>query len=112
MSIRTFIYFLLKFSIHPDIRSTYSLGIRLNMIIVKTSIHNPAHLGSMFGLQQTFSSTARAIAPTFVSVLFAFNIERQILGESCGAHCIALFFPLNMTESHQLDGTQEDTSFG
>jgi len=52
----------------------------LNMIIVKTSIDNPAYLGSMFGLQQTFSSSARAIAPTFVSVLFAFNVERQILG--------------------------------
>ena len=34
----------------------------------------------MFGLQQTCSSIARGISPTFVSSLFAISIERQILG--------------------------------
>jgi len=50
------------------------------MIIVKTSVDSPDQLGSMFGLQQTCSSIGRGIAPTFVSSLFAFSIDCQVLG--------------------------------
>jgi hypothetical protein len=52
----------------------------LNMIIVRSSIADTSLLGAMFGLQQTFAATARAIAPTFVSSLFAFSINHQVLG--------------------------------
>jgi len=53
---------------------------RLNLIIVKTSVDSSDQLGTMFGLQQTFSATARGIAPSFVSSLFAFSIDHHILG--------------------------------
>lgn len=53
---------------------------RLNMIIVKSSVDHKEQLGSMFGLQQTCSSIARGIAPAAVSALFAFSIDRQIMG--------------------------------
>ncbi|KAF8299924.1 MFS general substrate transporter [Clavulina sp. PMI_390] len=52
----------------------------LTMIIVKSSVDNPAHLGSMFGLQQTTSAIARGIAPYFVSSLFAFSVDRKAFG--------------------------------
>lgn len=50
------------------------------MILVKSSIADSSLLGAMFGLQQTFSATARAIAPAFTSTLFAVSIDYQILG--------------------------------
>jgi len=50
------------------------------MIIVKTSADSSDQLGSLFGLQQTCSAIARGIAPTFVSSLFAFSIDRHLLG--------------------------------
>lgn len=50
------------------------------MIIVKSSVDSSDQLGSMFGLQQTCSSIARGISPTFVSALFAFSIDRQVMG--------------------------------
>ncbi|KAF8299925.1 MFS general substrate transporter [Clavulina sp. PMI_390] len=52
----------------------------LTMIIIKSSIDDPGHLGSMFGLQQTTSAVARGIAPYFVSTLFAFSVDRRVLG--------------------------------
>ena len=50
------------------------------MILVRSSIADSSLLGAMFGLQQTFSATARAIAPAFTSTLFALSIDYQILG--------------------------------
>ncbi|KAF8299921.1 MFS general substrate transporter [Clavulina sp. PMI_390] len=52
----------------------------LTMIIVKSSVDDPSQLGSIFGLQQTTSAVARGIAPYFVSSLFAFSVDRDILG--------------------------------
>lgn len=49
------------------------------MIIIKTSVESSDQVGAMFGLQQTCSSIARGIAPTFVSALFAFSIDHQVL---------------------------------
>lgn len=75
--------FLLVLIMHTDLLSrTITLTLhRLSLIIIKSSVENSAQLGSMFGLQQSFSSIARGIAPTFVSSLFAFSVEhRQILG--------------------------------
>ncbi|KAF8299922.1 hypothetical protein DL93DRAFT_579990 [Clavulina sp. PMI_390] len=52
----------------------------LTMIIVKSSVDNPSHLGSMFGFQQTTASIARGIAPYFASSLFALSVGRNLLG--------------------------------
>lgn len=67
------------------------------MIIVKSSIPDTSLLGAMFGLQQTFSATARAIAPSFVSSLFAYSIDHQVLGGysvwlvMVGLSCLGVF---------------------
>lgn len=50
---------------------------RLNLIIVKSSATEPAILGALFGLHQTVCSLARGIAPSLVSVLFAFSIRHR-----------------------------------
>lgn len=50
------------------------------MILVKSSVADSSLLGALFGLQQTFSATARAVAPAFTSTLFATSVEYQILG--------------------------------
>lgn len=50
------------------------------MVLVKASVDNHDQISSLFGLQQAFFSIGRGIAPAFVSTLFAFSIERQVLG--------------------------------
>lgn len=54
----------------------------LNLAVVGSSISrsDSALVSAMFGLQQTFAATARAISPVFVSSLFAFSIDRQMMG--------------------------------
>lgn len=49
------------------------------MVMVKASVTSPEQIGSLFGLQQAFFSIGRGIAPAFVSTLYAFSIDRQIL---------------------------------
>ncbi|KAF8299928.1 MFS general substrate transporter [Clavulina sp. PMI_390] len=49
----------------------------LQLIIIKSSVEDSSHLGTMFGLQQTTSSIARGIAPAFISSLFAFSIDHR-----------------------------------
>lgn len=48
------------------------------MIIIKASADRQDQLGSLFGLQQSCSSIARAIAPPFASSLFATMIEGKV----------------------------------
>jgi len=50
------------------------------MIVVKSSAPSKEALGATFGLSQSVSCISRAIAPAFVSSLYAFSIDRQILG--------------------------------
>lgn len=73
-------HFILPCTTYTIMGLTFLLTLSLSLIIVKSSVDSPDQLGSMFGLQQTFSSVARGIAPTFVSTLFAFSIDRQVMG--------------------------------
>lgn len=50
------------------------------MIMVRACADSPSELSMLFGMQQTFSAAARAIAPGFASSLYAFSTERQLLG--------------------------------
>lgn len=47
------------------------------MIIIKASADRKDQLGSLFGLQQSCSSIARAIAPACTSSLFAIMIDND-----------------------------------
>lgn len=49
------------------------------MVLVKASVDTPEQVSSLFGLQQAFFSIGRGISPAFVSTLFAFSTERQVL---------------------------------
>ncbi|KAF8299932.1 MFS general substrate transporter [Clavulina sp. PMI_390] len=51
----------------------------VQMIIIKASVDS-SQLGALFGLQQTISSLARALAPASSSALLAFSVEYNILG--------------------------------
>jgi len=77
----------------PSVLSTMYIGVGIvlatgrlaNMsfsaqqMTVKAAAPNPESLGAMFGFAQTMSSVARAMGPAFVSSLFAFSVDRQIL---------------------------------
>ncbi|KAL5511682.1 hypothetical protein ACEPAH_4900 [Sanghuangporus vaninii] len=56
------------------------LAFSLNMILVKDHAPGPSSLGSANGLAQFSQCLSRAIAPTFVSCLFAFSVDHNILG--------------------------------
>lgn len=53
---------------------------RLGMVLVKASVPSPDQLGSLFGLQQACFSIGRGISPAFVSALYAFSTDHQVLG--------------------------------
>ncbi|KAG9034984.1 hypothetical protein FRB95_012274 [Tulasnella sp. JGI-2019a] len=57
-----------------------SMAFPANMITVKEAAPNQQSLGAMFGLSQSFACIARASSPAFVSSLFAFSVNSQILG--------------------------------
>ena len=73
------ITFLDALSFVADLPSLFYGG-STQLILVRSSIADSSHLGAMFGLQQTFCATARAIAPAFTSTLFALSVDYQILG--------------------------------
>ena len=50
------------------------------MILVKDHAPGPSSLGAANGLAQFSQCFARAIAPAFVSSLFAFSVEHTFLG--------------------------------
>ncbi|EJT97729.1 MFS general substrate transporter [Dacryopinax primogenitus] len=52
----------------------------LNMILVKRSAPSKLAMGATYGMSQMVTASARAVSPWFVSSLFAFSIERNILG--------------------------------
>ncbi|EJD05792.1 MFS general substrate transporter [Fomitiporia mediterranea MF3/22] len=56
------------------------LAFSLNMILVKEHAPGPSSLGSANGLAQFSQCFARAIAPAFVSCLYAFSVDHNILG--------------------------------
>ncbi|KAG8847042.1 hypothetical protein FRB96_001692 [Tulasnella sp. 330] len=57
-----------------------SMGFPANMIMVKAAAPNKQSLGATFGLSQSVACIARAAGPAFVSSLFAFSVNRQVLG--------------------------------
>ncbi|KZT54511.1 MFS general substrate transporter [Calocera cornea HHB12733] len=52
----------------------------LNMMIVKRAAPSPLAMGTTYGMCQMVTSSARAVAPWFVSSLFAYTIETRTLG--------------------------------
>ncbi|KAI5122039.1 hypothetical protein M0805_006024 [Coniferiporia weirii] len=56
------------------------LAFSLNMILVKEHAPGPSSLASANGLAQFTQCLARAIAPAFVSCLFAFSVDHGIMG--------------------------------
>ncbi|KZT54505.1 MFS general substrate transporter [Calocera cornea HHB12733] len=52
----------------------------LNMILVKRAAPSKLAMGSTYGMSQMVTAFARAIAPWFVSSLFAYSVESNILG--------------------------------
>ncbi|KAH8117305.1 MFS general substrate transporter [Phellopilus nigrolimitatus] len=56
------------------------LAFSLNMILVKEHAPGPSSLGSVNGLAQFSQCLARAVAPAFVSSLFAFSVDHSVMG--------------------------------
>ncbi|THH06753.1 hypothetical protein EW145_g3866 [Phellinidium pouzarii] len=56
------------------------LAFSLNMILVKERAPGPLWLASANGLAQFSQCFARAVAPAFVSCLFAFSVDHGLLG--------------------------------
>ncbi|KZO92170.1 MFS general substrate transporter [Calocera viscosa TUFC12733] len=52
----------------------------LNMMIVKRAAPSPHAMGATYGMCQMVTSSARAVAPWFVSSLFAYTVETRALG--------------------------------
>ncbi|KAF8318103.1 MFS general substrate transporter, partial [Clavulina sp. PMI_390] len=52
----------------------------LGMILVKASVETPEQMSTLFGLQQAFFSVGRGLSPAVVSTLFAFSMEKHIMG--------------------------------
>ncbi|KAG8991134.1 hypothetical protein FRB93_002914 [Tulasnella sp. JGI-2019a] len=57
-----------------------TMSFAASMILLKKVVPNRHSVGATFGLSQMAGSMARAIGPAFVSSLFAFSVDRQILG--------------------------------
>jgi len=56
------------------------LAYSLNMILIKEHAPGPSSLGTANGLAQVAQCLARAVAPTFVSCLFALSVDNDLLG--------------------------------
>ena len=57
-----------------------TLLVRLNMILVKEHSPGPSALGAANGLAQFAQCLARAISPVFVSCLFAYSVDYDVMG--------------------------------
>ncbi|KAG9035187.1 hypothetical protein FRB95_011921 [Tulasnella sp. JGI-2019a] len=56
------------------------LAYATHMIVIKEAAPNKEALGATFGLSLAIGCSARAVSQPFVSSLFAYSIDRQILG--------------------------------
>jgi len=67
-----------------------------NMLLINASAPSRSALGTLNGLAQTVSSSARAIAPATANSLFALSIEKQVAHGGLVWICLSLFALLSV----------------
>ena len=80
------------------------------MILVKENAATPGCLGCANGIAQFAQCFSRAIAPAFVSTLFAFSIENEYLGGHIWSVIMAIFSLLSWWQSRYIPEVEMDTS--
>ncbi|KDQ14669.1 hypothetical protein BOTBODRAFT_55194 [Botryobasidium botryosum FD-172 SS1] len=89
------------------------MAFALNVLLVKNAAPNKQALGSMYGLSQTCSSIARSISPAFVSSLFAWSAEHELLGGNLvwvimfALGAVGVFAAMNVIDGSEIQKEQE-----
>ncbi|KAF8509541.1 MFS general substrate transporter [Gautieria morchelliformis] len=85
-----------------------NLAFSLSMILVKDTSPTPSALGAANGLAQFSMCIARAVAPAFVSALFAVSVDNHILGSYLWVCVMVLFACVGIRMTDRIEYSPEN----